>query len=132
MKSEKLNLPLSETHKLRRWANSIRGFYGHPVYLVGSQLTDKPNPRDVDVVCIIPDEQFALRFGDHKKWEEEGASGMWTDIRWKWSDECVKRFEEASKETELYVDFKIIPQSDHNRYSIKNEKYPPYRLDTRN
>lgn len=47
---------------LRGWANQIAARYGHPVYLVGSALTEE-HPRDVDVVCILPDDEFFARFG---------------------------------------------------------------------
>lgn len=88
---KKLPLPLPSNHKLVIWANQIRGFYGHPVYLVGSQTTGKENPRDVDVVCGIPDSEFTLRYGDINEWLEEGVTGQWTDVRWKWADDCSKR-----------------------------------------
>jgi hypothetical protein len=50
----KIKQEFSETHSLVRFANKMCGFYGHPVYLVGSQLTSE-TPRDVDLVCVIPD-----------------------------------------------------------------------------
>ncbi len=47
---------------LRGWANQIVARYGHPVYLVGSALAEQET-RDVDVVCILPDDEFRNRFG---------------------------------------------------------------------
>lgn len=127
----KLQLPLDKTHPLVRWANSIRGLYGQPVYLVGSQITGKENPRDVDVVCAIPDDEFTIRFGDVNDWMQEGGTGLWTEIRWKWSDECIKRWKEASLETGLNVDFKIQPFAQFKGYKHIHEQFPPYKLDTR-
>lgn len=125
----KLQLPLEPTHPLVRWANSIRGFYGHPVYLVGSQLTDKPDPRDVDVICVIPNDEFTLRFGDVYKWLDEGGTGQWTDVRWRWSDHCVKKWKQGCLETGLNLDFKVIPMCAHiGEYG----DHPTHRLDTRN
>ena len=50
--------------RLRREANQIAMLYGGcPVYLVGGALTDS-NPRDLDVVVILPDELFVATYGD--------------------------------------------------------------------
>lgn len=96
---------------LMRWANFVRGYYGVPVYLVGSALLDfNSRPRDWDVRIFIDNEQFARRFGDRDQWEKERTSGMWTDVSWKWSDECVKRSREGAEHTHLNVDFQILPQ----------------------
>src|SRR4051812_25707708 len=46
---------------LRGWANQIAARYGHPVYIIGSALFEE-RPRDVDVVCILPDKEFRNRF----------------------------------------------------------------------
>jgi len=128
----KLNLPLDKNHPLVIWANSIRDCYGHPVYLVGSQLTDKKEPRDVDVVCAIPDDEFALRFGNANKWMEEGITGQYTEIRLKWIDECIKRWKEAVIETNLNIDFKIQPMCMFNEYqTMCHEMLTPYKLDTK-
>ena len=59
-------MPLPEwATKLTEWANSTAARYGHPVHLVGSSLfaTDVSKTRDVDVVCVISDDEFKNRFG---------------------------------------------------------------------
>lgn len=122
----KLELPLDKEHKLIKWANSIRGHYGHPVYLVGSQLTDKENPRDVDIVLVLPNDEFTLRFGNVYEWIKEGVTGNWTSIRWSWSEECIKRWKEGCIETDLNLDFKIEPMMQH----IGLKHLPSLRLDT--
>lgn len=128
----KLKLPLSPENKLVRWANSIRVFYGHPVYLVGSQLT-KENPRDVDVCCILPDDEFELRYGPVDQWIDEGCSGLYTNLRWNWGDDVVKKCMHGRKETKLEIDFKVIPQKfDIEQYGMGKEKFfPKLKLDTR-
>lgn len=105
----KLQLPLAPENRLVRWANAIRGFYGHPVYLVGSQITGADNPRDVDVICVLPDDEFEMRYGSVQQWIEEGESGMWTDVRWNWSDDCIKKWKHGVRETKLNLDFKVQP-----------------------
>jgi hypothetical protein len=127
----KLNIPLGPENKLVRWANAISAFYGHSVYLVGSQLTAKENPRDVDVLCILPDYEFELRYGSCDEWAKEGASGIYTGIRWKWADDCVKKSLHGMKETQLEIDFKVQPESFQEGYKNMQDYFPPYKLDTR-
>lgn len=127
----KLHLPLPPDHRLVKWANGIRGFYGHPVLLVGSQVTGKENPRDVDIVCAIPDDEFELRYGDVNLWLQEGGTGLWTDVRWKWADDCVKKSLDGMRCTKLQIDFKVQPMAQFKGYDFVNKEFPPYKLDTR-
>lgn len=73
--------------RFRAWANSIAARYGHPVYLVGSALRavtldDVYKLRDVDIVCILPDDEFRNRFGCHWTWacngDDEPGANRWT------------------------------------------------------
>ena len=41
--------------------------FGHVPYHVGSSLTEKARYRDVDVRLILPDDEFAVYFGDPLK-----------------------------------------------------------------
>lgn len=124
---------LSRYTVLRRYANSIRGYYGHPVYLVGSALRpDNLNPRDWDIRVMLPDDEFALRFGNGReteyvigRWMGEACDGNWTSIRWNWSRECVKRSLQASRELLLNVDFQVQPE--RNWYENK----PRLQIDTK-
>lgn len=127
----KLELPLDPTHKLVRWANHIRNFYGHPIFLVGSQITTKENPRDVDVVCAIPDAEFELRYGSVGQWSDEGGTGIYTEVRWKWGDDCVKRSLDGMQDTGLIIDFKVQPMAQFKGYAHVHKEFPPYKLDTR-
>jgi hypothetical protein len=127
----KLSLPLNDDHPLIKWANSLRAYYGHPVYLIGSQITGALNPRDVDVIVAIPDQEFNLRYGDTEKWKTEVASGMYSDIVWKWSDDRVKRSLAGMKNTGLNIDFRVQPQSHFDAFSNLHKSWPPVKLDTR-
>lgn len=127
----KLKLPLGPTNRLVRWANAINGFYGHPVYLVGSQITGVEDPRDIDVVCILPDEDFEIRYGSISEWVDQGESGMWKTVRHKWSQDCVKKTKHGIKETRLDIDFKVVPKSwSDDIYKGIQMEFPPVRLDT--
>lgn len=115
---------------LRRWANGLRGYYGAPIYLVGSALSgSNPSPRDWDVRVTLADQDFARRFGDVEKWEDEGGTGKWTTIRWRWSDECVKNSKQGSAHTGLNIDFQIYPRPHVRRFYRAN--LPRLKLDTR-
>lgn len=99
------------------FATSTAARYGHPVYLVGSAVDTVDLPyeqqcaavwalRDVDVVCILPDEEFANRFGG--SWEaaqSDLAPGR------RWAAEVGKISRSAARElSNLNLDFKV--QSD--------------------
>jgi hypothetical protein len=127
----KLKLPLAPENRLVRWANAIRGFYGHPVYLVGSQITGSEDPRDIDIVCSIPDQEFELRYGSVQQWIQEGESGLWTDVRWIWSDDVVKKCLHGMKETKLQIDFKVQPETHFKEYANIHAAFPPVQIDTR-
>jgi hypothetical protein len=42
--------------QLHGWACQVATRFGAPVYLVGSSLADDPNPRDVDISIVLPDD----------------------------------------------------------------------------
>lgn len=131
IKGSKLSLPLSVDHPLTKWSNQISGFYGHPIYLVGSQITGSDSPRDVDIICPIPNKEFELRYGDINEWLTEGGTGIWTDIRWKWANDCTKRSLDGMRCTDLKIDFKVQPMAAFNGYQHIHKEFPPVRLDTR-
>lgn len=124
-------MPISESHPLRRWANSLRAYYGHPVYMIGSQLNPGvEHPHDIDVVCILPDDEFALRYGPLDEWMEQGLTGAYHTTRWRWAREMHKRWREGVNETHLPIDFKVYPMAQHRGYANLHAVVPPYRLDT--
>lgn len=115
--------------RLQGEANSIRGLYGVPVYLCGSALReDNPEPRDWDLRICLSDYDFSLRYGDPGQWMTEGCTGEWTDVRWRWSDDCVKQTKRAARRTGLNVDFQIYPESHWNALYADS---PRVKLDTR-
>lgn len=117
----------SRLRKLRRYANEMANFYRLPVYLCGSALAEaNMKPRDWDIRIEMTHEDFSRRFGDAWKWEEEGAIGDWSDVRWHWSDECVKRTKTGWRMTGLNIDFQIYTVGYANQY----RNNPKVRLDT--
>jgi hypothetical protein len=127
-------LPKENFEILQSWANELRGFYDAPVYLCGSAL-QKENYRDVDVRIILSDYEFGCRYGIlyqalecTKQWIEEGSTGKWTNIRWKWSDDCTKITRRGWNITNLNIDFQVYPESYcENRY----KGLPKLKIDMR-
>ena len=128
---EKLKLPLHPHNLLVRWSNFICGFYGHPVYLGGSQLTDKENPRDVDVICILPDDVFCKRYQikDLEQFLLKWTAGLWEKEHWDWNEDMLHKTYHGWDFTHMNIDFKVIP--DKENIANYNDK-PRVRLDTRN
>lgn len=114
-------------NKLRRFANEMANFYRTPVYLCGSAMIDfNCEPRDWDIRIEMGHRDFKRRFGDPWQWMTEGGTGNWTQLRWKWSDECVKRTKDGWGRTGLNIDFQIYPLVQIQSYAHK----PKVRLDT--
>lgn len=123
---------LQENHGRRwlfiRWANFIRGLYGVPIYLVGSALQEyNSDPRDWDIRIRLSNEAFRIRFGDPDDWTAQGGTGLWTRVRWRWADECVKRTKNAWRHIHENVDFQIYPPAYWRTFA----GLPRLRLDTR-
>lgn len=114
---------------LCRYANGLAAFYGAPVYLVGGALRrGNDDPRDYDIRVILPDAEFTRRYGDPERWAEEGSSGNYSRIRWRWSDDCVHKTRIGWKDTRLNIDFQVYPAShDRARYAKRRK----LRIDTR-
>lgn len=106
---------------LVRYANGIAGFYGHPVYLVGSQLY-KDHPRDVDLACIIPNNEFVKRYinqvevvgtTDEEKCEQWGLryqSGLYNESNWAWAKDVSHKSLQGMDYTRMAIDLKVYPQ----------------------
>lgn len=131
MATEKV-LPANSGDRIVRWANLIRAFYGHPVWLVGSQLTSE-TPRDVDLVVIVPDYEFCLRFNIEveklSQWILRFNNGIFDETHWAWSDDVTKKSLNGMRYTGLPIDFKIYPEMYVNMYY---QDYPKQQIDTRN
>lgn len=114
--------------RLRGDATDLAAFYRGPVYLVGSALLDSnAQPRDWDVRITIPNAEFQRRYGDPNRWVEEGHTGQWTKVRWRWSDDCVKQSQRLSGHLQVLVDVQVYPQSFEGIFTGK----PRLRLDRR-
>lgn len=93
---------------LRPWANALLQRYGHPVYLVGSAMgtTDYTKTRDVDVVVIMPDDEFRWRFGGD--WPLTEGFGLVAD---RYNAEMGKQARQAFNSTRnkapINIDFKV-------------------------
>jgi hypothetical protein len=126
---KRLKLPLDPLNLVARWANIMAGRYRHPVYLVGSQLHSE-KPRDIDLVCVIPDEEFKARYGcdDVEKWVNDYKSGMYDDSIWDWCADVSNQALHGMRFCRMQIDFKVIPASyDKIDYTGK----PKVRIDTR-
>lgn len=119
---DKKDIPCLKKDLVVRWANGIAGFYGHPVYLVGSQLY-KDKPRDVDVICIIPDREFVLRYINQfevvghtdfekcQQWQMRYKSGLYNESNWVWAKDVLHKSLQGMYYTSLQIDLKVYPQS---------------------
>lgn len=115
---------------LRTQANGLRGILGEPVYLCGSALMDfNKEPRDWDIRVTLTDAHFKRKFGDPKEWQQQGSTGKWTQVRWRWSDFCVKQSQRFSRWTGLNCDVQVYPM--FHVKAMRYEKAPRLRLDTR-
>lgn len=102
-------LTAEQTLMLLRFANEMAGCYQSPVYLCGSALVT-PDPRDIDLRIQLDDAEFALRYGGSaQQWADEGLTGAWTELRWRWSADCTKRTKRAWKLANANVDFQVYP-----------------------
>lgn len=113
---------------LRGWANQIAARFGYPVYLVGSSLREV-DPRDVDVVCVIPDEDFCDRYGCH--WAECQLMGP-TEKGRKWYADMAKLVRYAMQYHRMFrgrvnLDFKVQSVS---WASSRSKEQPRIRIDT--
>lgn len=95
---------------LNKFGVIVRDYFGHVPYQVGSSLTTK-EWRDVDVRLILPDDEYAERFGHvHASYVAPKLAAI------------TLAFAALAKEmTGLPVDFQIQPQS------WANEKYGDHR-----
>jgi hypothetical protein len=93
---------------LHKFGTIIRDYFGHIPYQVGSSLHTK-EWRDVDVRLILPDDEFAERFGTTSRSAEVNTKLAAITLA----------FAALGKEmTGLPIDFQIQPQT------WANEKYP--------
>ena len=98
----------------RAWWLSAR-YYGAPVYLVGSAVTSD-DPRDLDLVVILPDDLFVCCYGDRG---ETHALNQWRygpslpdraeppAIWRRWARDVARQGANLTAEFHTAVDFKV-------------------------
>lgn len=91
-----------EGHLLKLFGMEVRQGFGHTAYQVGSSLTQKGGWRDVDVRAILPDEEYAVFFGDPQTPEHYQPRLMSWNLAWTML---------GRKMTGLPIDFQIQQQT---------------------
>ena len=109
---------------LKRIANQLYGYYGGPVYLVGSALTDE-NPRDIDIKVVVSRKDFERLFGNYDHFAVEYSTGEFGDVAWKWVDDRLKRCRILSEEIGQNIDFGCYSEE------MWRTDFPYLRIDTR-
>jgi hypothetical protein len=71
-----------EGHLLKLFGMEVRQGFGHTAYQVGSSLTQKSGWRDVDVRLLLPDDEYAVYFGDPSTPEHESLRLMSWNLAW--------------------------------------------------
>lgn len=78
---------------------------------VGS-VYSKVNPRDLDIVLVIPDAMFKRCFGmSVLRFEAEGRTGRWSADRFRWGRVCLSlnRMLQRRLRSDRPLDVTIIP-----------------------
>lgn len=91
------------------WANQMAARFGHPVYLVGSALTQE-KPRDYDVRIMIPDEEFVARYGPINDWLHN-IWGTWEDAGYRWGNDMAKMNRQATIILQDNIDLQVFPKT---------------------
>lgn len=97
-------LPWHKLVELNRFGRYVLDAFGHRPYLVGSALV-RADYRDVDVRLILPDDEFAQRFGAITNPRYENAC---------WNAHCVAWTHFGQSLTGLVVDFQIDQETQAN------------------
>lgn len=124
-------LTVNQWHVLRIHANHLAArYYGCPVYLVGSALAES-DPRDVDVVIVMPDDLFVRVYGDHGDTIDTYLLAIGTlhpaAIWQRWARDCVKRSLELTERLHRSGDLKVMPERLASGASLADK--PRLRLD---
>lgn len=96
-----------------------RYYHGHPVYLVGSALRDlELEPRDIDLVCVLPADTFRDMFGgSYSDWMVGKAWPDRNECWLRWAHDTAKRSEQLSSEARRFVDFRTMHEEHAKRYA---------------
>ena len=112
-------LPVAADHvpeHLYGWATQMAARYGHPVFLTGSALS-VPSPRDWDVRCVLPDDEFSARYGiDLNVYD----ASIWLPRRYPqllaYFSDMAKLSRSAVMGTMLNIDFQVQPLTEASKY----------------
>jgi hypothetical protein len=85
----------------------------HTAYLVGSALK-RPDFRDVDVRLLLPDDEFAARFGEQTDWRKNGPLKA-TNLAWSGFGQHL---------TGMPIDFQIEQSTDANQDANSGRRHP--------
>lgn len=83
--------------------------------VVGSVLT-KEDPRDLDLILVIPSALFVELYMPVDQYDAESKSGAWSMDHYRWSDDSIyasrvmQRRMRMTFRASLVVDLKILPQ----------------------
>lgn len=89
---------------IEQFARQVAARYGSPVWLVGSYLRDPATARDVDLRVVVPDKQFAARYGNLTQWKKG-------EMPQRLLDDVAHFSALGAERTGLNVDFQIWPRS---------------------
>jgi hypothetical protein len=112
---------------LARLASSLSALYfGAPLYLVGGALKSE-DPRDVDLVVVVPDKLFLASYGEFEAWSASekiaqsaldawelsytGRSAADSPLWRRWCLDCAKHNARLTLALHRRVDFKTQPES---------------------
>ncbi len=111
--------------RLCQWVNQLCGFYASQAYLVGSSIL-RPDFRDVDVVFVIEDADFEMRYGNmYQLWNERVNEPM-SDVSWRYYKDRIKRIRDGYRTTKLDIDVKVQCETEFLGYC----HMPKIRIDT--
>lgn len=129
---KKLNFPIERMHPLRFACHRLSQYYNGYCFLVGSHMNpDKENPRDIDIICVIPDTEFERRYGKLEDWDFE-TSGYGGVLSERWTLDMSKRSRSFNFLEDTFVDFKVHPLSLFFYMASKYYKTAPgYQIDNR-
>lgn len=105
MKSDDIAIPSESS--LTNIANTIAADFCCPVYEIKKELGD---PKCIEIVCIIPQEQFKLRYGSVEEFDNSFRLGQSSDVYWAWAIACLSNSIVASKRLECFVQVQIYPE----------------------
>lgn len=100
-----------------------RRYFGYPVYLVGGALIDQDRePRDIDLIIILPDREFRWLYGTYDDWVMGRA---WPNATWlMWARDCAKQSHGLSEHARRMIDFRV----QHEKVAAHFPNEPKLRL----